>query len=64
MAEIVNLRRARKDKARAEKDAAAEQNRLQSGRSKAEKQATAAENVRAAQILAAHRRDPGEPGTK
>ncbi len=37
MAEIVNLRRVRKNKARAEKDAAAEENRVRFGRSKAER---------------------------
>ena len=39
MAEIVNLRRARKGKARQEKEAQAEANRLRFGRTKAEKTA-------------------------
>ncbi len=47
MAEIVNLRRARKDKVRAAKDARAAQNRTQFGRGKAEKRATEAERGRA-----------------
>jgi hypothetical protein len=38
MADIVNLRTARKHKARAEKDRAAEQNRALYGRSKAERE--------------------------
>ena len=37
MAEIVNLRRARKGKARAEKDARAADNRVRFGRTKAER---------------------------
>ncbi len=47
MAEIVNLRRARKDQARAAKEAAAAENRTQFGRSKAKKRATEAERGRA-----------------
>ncbi len=47
MAEIVNLRRARKDQARAAKDARAAENRTQFGRTKAEKRATEAERERA-----------------
>ena len=47
MAEIVNLRRVRKDKARAAKDARAADNRARFGRGKAEKRATEAERDRA-----------------
>ncbi len=47
MAEIVNLRRARKDQARAAKDARAVDNRARFGRTKAEKRATEAERGRA-----------------
>ena len=47
MAEIVNLRRARKDRKRAAKDARAVDNRTRFGRSKAEKRATEAERGRA-----------------
>ena len=39
MAEIVNLRRARKDKARRERESAADANRRRFGRTKAEKAA-------------------------
>ena len=40
MAEIVNLRQARKQKARAEKEARAAENRVSFGRTKAEKKLT------------------------
>ncbi len=51
MAEIVNLRRVRKDKARAAKDARAAENRSRFGRTKAEKRATEAEGGRAETTL-------------
>ncbi len=47
MAEIVNLRRARKDKARAGKEARAVENRTRFGRTKAEKHRAEAERDRA-----------------
>ena len=47
MAEIVNLRRARKDRKRAAKETRAAGNRAQFGRGKAEKQATEATRRRA-----------------
>ncbi len=56
-AEIVNLRRARKEKARAEKDREAEANRIAFGRTKAEKQATKAEQEVAGRKLDSHKRD-------
>ena len=56
MAEIINLRNARKQKARASKDAQAEQNRISFGRSKAEKQLTAAERALAEKRIDGHRR--------
>lgn len=59
MAEIVNLRQARKAKARAEKDAAAAANRAKFGRSKAERTASDAEATRTARSLDGHRLDPG-----
>ena len=55
MAEIVNLRQARKQRARAEKDKAAEQNRLNFGRTKAEKALTQAERDKATRTLDGHR---------
>ncbi len=46
MAEIVNLRRARKGKVRAEKDARAADNRVRFGRTKIEKRESEAESRR------------------
>jgi hypothetical protein len=63
MAEIVNLRQARKRKTRAEKDAAADANRRAHGRPPAERRA--ADKIRAleAERLEGHRREPDdEPG--
>lgn len=57
MAKIVNLRRAKKAKARAEKGADAEAARAAFGRTKSEKQASAAEERRAAKTLEAHKRE-------
>ncbi len=51
MAEIVNLRRARKGKARAEKEALAADNRVRFGRTKAEKRQSEAERRRVEQKL-------------
>ena len=60
MAEIINLRQARKQKARAEKEARADQNRVSFGRTKAEKKQTKAEQDLAQSRLDAHKRDPDE----
>lgn len=61
MAEIVNLRRARKARARVEKEAQAAENRLRFGTSAAERQASAGERDKARRHLDGHRRDmPGE----
>ena len=57
MAEIINLNRARKARARVDKQAEAEANRAKFGRSKAEKQAEAAERARAAKLLDDAKRD-------
>lgn len=66
MAEIVNLRTARKRKAREEKARAADENRTRHGLSKAQKLAHAAESARDAAALDGHRRerlpDPGPDG--
>ncbi len=51
MAEIINLNKARKAKARVEKSARAQENRARFGRTKAEKQAEAAEKARIAKAL-------------
>lgn len=51
MAEIINLRQARKKAARNEKEKQAEQNRLTFGRTKAEKNLTRALNEKAEKTL-------------
>jgi len=57
MAEIVNLRQARKAKERAEKEAEAAANRAQFGRTKAEKELEATRKALADRALEAHKRD-------
>jgi hypothetical protein len=64
MAEIVNLRLARKRKAREESERAAEQNRLLHGRTKAEKTRDRDESEKTASFLDGHRREPPSPGDK
>lgn len=64
MAEIINLRRARKQKARQEAEAQAEQNRISFGRSKAERRLTEAERDKAARQLDGHRLGGGEDETR
>ncbi len=54
MGDVVNLRRVRKSRARAEKAAEADRNRLAFGRSKAEIRAVEAEAGRQARDLDAH----------
>jgi hypothetical protein len=66
MSGVVNLRQARKHKARAEKDRIAEQNRALHGRSKAEKARDKQSAEKSQSFLEAHRRerpasDPGNP---
>ncbi|WP_230531013.1 DUF4169 family protein [Microvirga roseola] len=61
MAEIINLRQARKNKARADKEARAEQNRIAFGRTKAEKDQTKAEREMAGRRLDSHKRDDETP---
>ena len=55
MAEIVNLRRARKARDRASAEAQAEQNRIAFGRTKAERKLTEAEKTLAERHLEGHR---------
>lgn len=57
MAEIVNLRRARKAKARSEAEAKASQNRISFGRTKAEREQTQAEKTLQSARLDGHHRD-------
>lgn len=59
-AEIVNLRQFRKDKARADKEKQADQNRLTFGRTKAEKALTTARNEKAEKVLDQGRLDKSE----
>lgn len=63
MADIVNLRRARKAKAHLEKEARAEANRIQFGRTKAGKKLSAALKSKDAKALDGHKIDviPDEP---
>ncbi len=56
-ADVVNLRHARKAKARADKERKAAENRGAFGRTKAEKAQTSAERDRAARVIDGHRRD-------
>jgi hypothetical protein len=60
MAEIINLRQARKQKARAEKEARADENRIAFGRTKTEKNLTKAEQDLAKSRLDSHKRDDSE----
>jgi Domain of unknown function (DUF4169) len=60
VAEIINLRQARKNKARAEKEARADANRISFGRTKAEKNLTKAEQDLAKSRLDSQRRDDNE----
>lgn len=62
MGEVVNLRLARKRKARAEKEQVAERNRTLFGRTKTERILDAAEKDRAREFLDGHRRDRGGDG--
>jgi len=57
MADIINLRTVRKQKAGADKAVSAEQNRRLHGRTKAERQLEAAEKARAERQIEGHKRD-------
>ena len=57
MSKIVNLRAARKSKARAESRRAADANAVRHGLTKAEKKLAAARNAQARARIDAHRRD-------
>lgn len=57
MSRIVNLNRARKDRARTEKRSEADANAAKFGRTKAERQAEAASTAREAAILDGHKRE-------
>ncbi len=57
MADLINLNRARKAKAKADKGTVAAENRVKFGRSKAEKALQSAEKSMAQKLIDAHRRD-------
>jgi Domain of unknown function (DUF4169) len=64
MAEIVNLRRARKEKSRAAKDERAEENRARFGVPKKERELTKARTALGEKALEAHRLESDKPSTK
>ncbi|GAW39714.1 hypothetical protein SH203_00090 [Brevundimonas sp. SH203] len=57
MGEIVNLNRARKSRAKADRKAEAAANRVAHGRTKAEKQAASLDQARAARLLDGKKRE-------
>jgi len=57
MADILSLSKTRKARARVEKEATAEANRVKFGRTKAEKLQSAAEKARSDKTIDAHKRD-------
>jgi hypothetical protein len=59
MAEIVNLRRARKERARTDKEAKASENRVRFGRRKQDVAVEEAGRATAARLLDGHRRENG-----
>ena len=61
--EIVNLRRARKDRERAAKEDAAQANRAKHGATKAESSLASARKDKAARDLDAHRREKDHDGS-
>ncbi|PHR25687.1 MAG: hypothetical protein COA37_02360 [Hoeflea sp.] len=61
--DVVNLRMARKRRDRTAKEAQAERNRFEHGRSKAERDLARARNEKAARDLDASRREPDDGGS-
>ena len=61
MAEIVNLNKVRKKKARTDKAARADENRARFGRTKQERQRQGADKLRAERHLEGHRRGEDDP---
>lgn len=65
MGEVVNLRQARKQKARTEKERQASENRALHGRSKAEREHDRLASEKAEKFVAGHRREkPDDPGKR
>ncbi len=62
MGDVVNLRRFRKARDRAEKAEGAARNRAAFGRTASEREAAAEERARRLQALDGHRLDPARPG--
>ncbi|MGQ4273131.1 DUF4169 family protein [Terrihabitans sp. B22-R8] len=58
MADLINLNKARKQRARAEKNVKAAANRVVFGRTKSDKDAEKARAENAARLLDGHRREP------
>ena len=65
MGEVVNLRQARKQKARSEKERLAGENRALHGRSKAERERDRLTADKTDKFIAGHRREkPDDPGER
>lgn len=65
MGEVVNLRQARKQKARTEKERQASENRALYGRSKTERERDRLTSEKAEKFVASHRREkPDDPGKR
>ncbi|MDG4894026.1 DUF4169 family protein [Mesorhizobium sp. WSM4976] len=65
MGEVVNLRQARKQRARSEKERQASENRALHGRSKAERERDRLTSEKAEKFVAGHRREePDDPGKR
>ncbi|TPI10032.1 DUF4169 family protein [Mesorhizobium sp. B4-1-3] len=65
MGEVVNLRQARKQKARTEKERQASENRALHGRSKTERERDRLTSEKAGKFVAGHRREkPDDPGKR
>jgi hypothetical protein len=65
MGEVVNLRQARKQKARTEKERQASENRALYGRSKTERERDRLTSEKAEKFVAGHRREkPDDPGKR
>ncbi|MDX8532142.1 DUF4169 family protein [Mesorhizobium sp. VK25A] len=65
MGEVVNLRQARKQKARTEKERQASENRALHGRSKLERERDRLTSQKAEKFVAGHRREkPDDPGKR
>ena len=63
MGEVINLRQVRKQRARAQREAAAEENRMRFGRTKAGRIKESAEALLARRRLEAAKRDAPEDGS-